>query len=362
MDAGKAQRAFCRCARPIARGPARAGRRQDKGASVNGRRFEALDGCRGLAALIVLAYHAFAYAKPEGPLSGGYLAVDLFFVLSGFVLAHAYGPRLQAGLSPARFMGLRLARLWPAYGIGIAVAVAIALLTTRPSGLWQATLAALLFLPIPMDLGHGPALFPLDLPAWSLFFELAANLAYALLHRFLTIPRLLGLLALAVIGLIIVASRADGLHAGWAPGNFPGGAPRAIFGFFAGVLIQRLWPAGLRPASWPVLALAALTALAALLVPVEIPFRAAFDVAVVVLVFPVCVAALAAANLPPQLGKIAAVAGLISYPLYVLHMPVMPWLRDYPLVALPVLLLASYLVGRLVEPPLRARLERALRV
>jgi len=329
---------------------------------LSDRRFEALDGCRGLAALVVLAYHVFAYAHPEGPLSGGYLAVDLFFVLSGFVLAHAYGPRLQAGLSPARFMGLRLARLWPAYGLGIAAAVTIALLTTRPAGLWEATLTALLFLPVPQDLGQGPSLFPLDLPAWSLFFELAANLTYAVLHRFLTVRRLFALLALAVIGLIIVACRADGLHAGWAPDNFPGGAPRAAFGFFAGVLIQRLWPAGLKPASGSVPALVGLAALSVLLVPVAVPFRPVFDVLVVVLVFPFSVAALAAAKLPTGLGRVTAAIGLISYPLYVLHMPFMPWLRASPLLVLPALLLASYLVGRWVEPPLRARLERALGV
>jgi peptidoglycan/LPS O-acetylase OafA/YrhL len=332
---------------------------------VNGRRFEALDGCRGLAALIVLAYHAFAYAHPGQPLSGGYLAVDLFFVLSGFVLAHAYGPRLQAGLNPARFMALRLARLWPAYGIGIAAAVTIALLTTRPEGLWIATLAAIAFLPLPQDLGEGLSLFPLDLPAWSLFFELMANLAYVLLYRFLTVRRILALLALSAIGLVVVAARADGLHAGWAPDNFPGGAPRATFGFFAGVLIQRLWPDGLKPASGPnpaLIGLAGLIALLALLVPVTVPFRPAFDVLVVVLVFPFSVATLAAARLSPPLGQATAVVGLISYPLYVLHMPFLPWLREAPVAGLLILLAASYLVGRWIEPPVRARLERALRV
>jgi len=318
-------------------------------------RFEAVDAVRGVAAMSVVVYHLAAYAYPAAPLSGGYLAVDLFFVLSGFVLSHAYGQRLEQGLSTPRFMLLRLVRLWPAYLIGILAGIAFALAQAPAAKVGLAALCALLFIPLPLDLGEGRTLFPLNLPAWSLFFELGANLAFVLFYRFLTGRTLLALLAVSAVGLVIVAIRAEGLHAGWAPDNFVGGGPRAIYGFFAGVLIQRRWPEGLNLGPAP-----ALLALACLLVPVAIPLRAAFDVVVVTVVFPLCAAALAGATLSPRVGKMATTMGVISYPLYVIHMPFVPWVRHQPLVGLILLLVASYLIGRFYEPPVRAFLARRL--
>ena len=82
------------------------------------RSFTTLDGLRGIAAIAVVARHApFLWGEhgPTGALSESYLAVDFFFVLSGFVLAHAYGSRFQHGLSNAAFMRTRLLRLYPLY-------------------------------------------------------------------------------------------------------------------------------------------------------------------------------------------------------------------------------------------------------
>jgi hypothetical protein len=94
------------------------------------REFTTLDGMRGIAALAVVTRHAPLYfesvsifvqspmAKAPiavGPFFESYLAVDFFFALSGFVLAHAYGHRLATGMSPGRFMAIRLIRLYPLY-------------------------------------------------------------------------------------------------------------------------------------------------------------------------------------------------------------------------------------------------------
>lgn len=314
-----------------------------------------MDGVRGLAAMAVVVFHLTAYAYPAAPFSGGYLAVDLFFVLSGFVLSHAYSGRLENGLSAWRFMALRLVRLWPAYLIGILAGIAFAVAHAPAAKLLLSALCAVLFIPLPMDLGEGRSLFPLNLPAWSLFFELGANLAFVLLYRILTTRTLLALLLVSAVGLVIVAIRAEGLHAGWAPDNFVGGGPRAIYGFFAGVLIQRRWPEGLKLGPLP-----ALMALASLLVPFAIPFRAAFDVLVVTTLFPLCVASLPALALWPRAGQAAVALGVISYPLYAVHMPFIPWVRQQPLIGLTLLLVASYLIGRFYEPPVRAFLSRRL--
>jgi peptidoglycan/LPS O-acetylase OafA/YrhL len=80
--------------------------------------FVLLDGLRGVAALAVVVTHAL-YFFPPTPMA--YLAVDFFFMLSGFVLAHAYGERLRQGMTAGRFMAIRLIRLYPLYALGSAL-------------------------------------------------------------------------------------------------------------------------------------------------------------------------------------------------------------------------------------------------
>src|ERR1700744_1410613 len=83
---------------------------------------------RGIAALSVMSYHYKDHVEVFGGLKpfdgGGWTAVDLFFVLSGFVLAYTYEPRFKAGLTLGHFMQLRLIRLYPLYAMGTLVAVA----------------------------------------------------------------------------------------------------------------------------------------------------------------------------------------------------------------------------------------------
>ena len=78
---------------------------------INNRRsFVTLDGLRGIAALAVVTRHAPYF---RNPFFESYLAVDFFFVLSGFVLAHAYGQRLRGNLSILDFVKIRIVRLYP---------------------------------------------------------------------------------------------------------------------------------------------------------------------------------------------------------------------------------------------------------
>ena len=86
--------------------------------------FAALDGVRGIAALAVMMFHIAWWPHFGRPFPSAYLAVDLFFALSGFVVAHAYSPRLSQGMSPWGFLRLRVVRLWPLYALGLAVGVA----------------------------------------------------------------------------------------------------------------------------------------------------------------------------------------------------------------------------------------------
>ena len=180
--------------------------------------FHLLDGLRGIAALIVMFRHT-GYFWGGWTIPQSYLAVDLFFVLSGVVVANAYEARLRAGLAPARFALLRLIRLYPLYLLGSLIGlvpVVAALLGLAPSSLASplplVLLAAALLLPLVSD----PNLFPLNTPAWSLFFEMLANLAYAAMLRHLHCALLAALLLASALGLALALQAApeQGLHGG----------------------------------------------------------------------------------------------------------------------------------------------------
>ncbi|MFZ5745740.1 MAG: acyltransferase family protein [Pseudomonadota bacterium] len=100
------------------------------GASTGVLRFAALDALRGVAALIVAAHHLHG----QGPIFGsafltrGGLFVDFFFVLSGFVIAAAYGERLRAGFPALRFLWIRLGRVWPVHAVMLLAYLAIELI------------------------------------------------------------------------------------------------------------------------------------------------------------------------------------------------------------------------------------------
>lgn len=96
-----------------------------------------IDGMRGIAALAVASLHWQAMSAPWLFASSGGLAVDLFFLLSGIVIAHAYDERIDQGdLNAVRFMLTRIIRFWPLYALGTllgAAAVCVALATGRDS-------------------------------------------------------------------------------------------------------------------------------------------------------------------------------------------------------------------------------------
>jgi len=73
-----------------------------------------LEGLRGMAALFVILHHMFC-ASPHAPFANAYLAVDLFFVLSGFVICRACGAQLSSLASLRTFMIRRIGRLWPTH-------------------------------------------------------------------------------------------------------------------------------------------------------------------------------------------------------------------------------------------------------
>jgi peptidoglycan/LPS O-acetylase OafA/YrhL len=142
--------------------------------------FTTLDGIRGLAALLVVVRHTGALVDPLS-FQESYLAVDVFFVLSGVVLSQAYEARLQAGLGALRFAWIRLVRIYPLYFLGGLISVVTILAgidaPARAGHLATYALLGLFMLPNP---GLGSVyVYPLINPSWSLFMELAVNVFYA---------------------------------------------------------------------------------------------------------------------------------------------------------------------------------------
>ena len=128
-------------------------------------RIYGLDALRGIAALIVLFMHVFGF-------SGGHLAVDFFFMLSGYVMARSYEERLRGGqISGPTFLMIRYRRLWSTMAVGATMGFLIVLVAQGPSlELVIAYALALLLIP-------GGPYYPyvLNLPAWSIYYELCAN-------------------------------------------------------------------------------------------------------------------------------------------------------------------------------------------
>jgi peptidoglycan/LPS O-acetylase OafA/YrhL len=327
-------------------------------------RFVVLDGVRGLAAVAVMLGHA---GYRHGWLLAQFnLAVDLFFILSGFVLSHAYGNRLATDLRPGRFVVLRLIRLYPCYAVGnliaVALLVAAAFLAETAPGYrwWDIALLAALMLPM---LNAPREVFPLNSPTWSLFYELVVNIVFAFSFRRLTTP-----VVIAIVAIMAALHVAWSIHAGtaalgWDRATFFGGVPRVGFGFFAGVLIHRLYESGALRFRVGAMALLAY-AFVLLFVGPPGEDQLWFSLPVVLLGMPLLIILGSQAEADGRLARLLAFAGALSYPLYAVHVPVQYWwapiaerlpLPQDLLGAMGVLVACAvaFLVERLIDAPVR---------
>lgn len=290
-----------------------------------GGRFEALDALRGIAAFVVVFYHLSQTSLGAVlTLGHGYLAVDFFFVLSGVVIAHAYEGRLLGGMSAREFVLRRMIRLLPLSIIGALLGLLVLLLkhaTTpeRVDGLAQILLSGLFNLALLPTFFGGAAshheLFPGDGPLWSLFFEVAVNIAWAaLLVGRSTRVIVLCMLACAV-GLGAAIVHHGTANVGWDQASFLGGFPRVGFGFLAGVLLYRhIDRIRLPSRRWLPMALAL-----ALVGALAVPASSLWDACCVFVVLP----ALVGVAMVQDEHALGAWLGDLSYPVYVLHFPLL---------------------------------------
>lgn len=318
-------------------------------------RFVVLDGLRGGAALAVLALHV---PPLDRVVPHGYLAVDLFFMMSGFVVAHAYEARLRSGWSLGDFMRVRVLRLWPLYLLGTLIGAAVfASAVEGPvmaAALAMMMAAAVLLIPLPV--GHDVQIFNLNRPAWSLFFEMVANLLYGAFARRLT-ERVLVLLSVAGACAVVVAFGLAGTGSlGHHGDSLLGGAARILFGFPLGVLFHRLHQSGRLTVRAPI-PLILVAFLATLALPNLGRLNGWLDAVVVVLVFPLLVAGAVDAEVKARTASAFAFLADLSYPLYILHGPILMGFAQFGgestaalLAGGVVSLVAAWVAGRWFDP------------
>ena len=313
--------------------------------------YEILDGLRGVAALLVVFYHIFeglsfaAGGTVITTINHGYLAVDFFFILSGFVIGYAYDDRWGRSLTMGNFFKRRLIRLHPMIVMGAVLGVVFYVL--QGSVMWDGTrvatsmvmlalLCALFFIPAApgscYDIRGNAEMFPLNGPSWSLFFEYIGNLLYALfIHRLgnkalaalvvLTGAGLAWFMLFDVVGygMIGVGWTLDGL-------NFFGGLLRMLFPFSLGMLLARKFqPVKVRGAFW--------ICSAVLLVLFCVPYiegqavvslNGLYESVCIFLIFPALVWLGASGKTTDRRStQICKFSGDISFPLYAVHYPVM---------------------------------------
>lgn len=363
--------------------------------------YELLDGLRGVAALLVVFYHIFEGFSFAGGgtlitvINHGYLAVDFFFILSGFVIGYAYDDRWKKNLTLKGFFKRRLIRLHPMIVMGAVIGCLTFFIQggvkwdgtqVATSAVMWALLLAMFFIPAYPGAGYdvrgNGEMFSLNGPSWSLFFEYIGNILYALfIHRLsnkaLTVlVILLGLglswFALSDVvgyGMIGVGWTLDGL-------NFWGGMLRMLFPFTLGMLISRNFrPFKVRGAFW----ICSVILLVLFCVPYigghsPVCLNGVFEMVCIVVIFPLLVCLGASGQTTDKRStRICKFLGDISYPLYAIHYPLMylfyAWLIEnklytlgetWPMAALVYFgsIVLAYLCLKLYDEPVRKWLGR----
>lgn len=290
--------------------------------------FGTLDGIRGVAALLVLMRHVPFF----GPFvfQETYLAVDLFFILSGVVIANAYEDRLLNGLTAKQFAWMRIVRIYPLYLLGCAVAGVCWLVAGKTEEGNSAVIAisALLLLPNVSSFKS----FPLNGPAWSLFSEMLANILYGCFVRRLSLKVLLAIIGISGVGIFGILLRNHNLDFGYYTKDIIPGLFRVGYSFFAGVLIYRIFSSGkfqhklnesvAKYIPWLLLLAVGLLLTAS---PYGI-LHALFDLVAVTVIFPVIIFAALIFSPGTNSTPVFKFLGLISYPLYALHLPLSKWI------------------------------------
>lgn len=303
--------------------------------------YDILDGLRGVAAITVVCFHifeAFATSHLDQRINHGYLAVDFFFILSGFVVGYAYDDR-WGKMKIKDFIKRRIIRLHPMVVIGAIIGAIM--FYTQGCSVWDVSVVPFiaLFIATILNMFLIPAttgteirgvgeMFPLNGPSWSLFFEYIGNILYALFIRKLPTKALAVLVFAAGCGLASFAifGPLGDLCVGYSltGTEFTGGSFRLLFSFSAGLLLSRIFkPVKIRGAFW----ICGLSVVALLAVPriggaEHLWMNGIYDTLCCIVFFPLLVYLGASGKSTDKYTtRICKFLGDISYPLYMVHYP-----------------------------------------
>ena len=312
-----------------------------------------LDGLRGVAALMVVAFHIFeasATSHLDQIVNHGYLAVDFFFLLSGFVVGYAYDDRWGA-MSLGDFFKRRLVRLQPMVVLGMLIGAGF--FYFQASALWPgiggvpvwklllvlAIGCTLLPVPPALDIRGWTEMHPLNGPGWSLFYEYIANILYALFVRKFSQTALAVLVVVAGAALVhmAVTSPTGDVVGGWSldATQLHIGFARMTYPFFAGLLLSRtVRPTRVRHAFW----WCSLLVIAVLAMPrvggsSHLWQNGLYDSLSIIFIFPLIVYLGASGETPHKgVSRLSTFLADISYPIYITHYPLIytytAWVAD----------------------------------
>jgi peptidoglycan/LPS O-acetylase OafA/YrhL len=288
--------------------------------------FEILDGLRGIAALSVVTFHFMEVAIADYSnnfIGHGFLAVDFFFCLSGFVIAYAYDSRIGK-MGVVEFFKSRVIRLHPLVILGSVLGLVTFLFD--PFGghpeLYSAGKICVIFLcsicliPYPSMPDRYFNLFGFNAPSWSLFWEYIANIVYAFILCRMRRKWLLVLAAISAAAICVVVYHAHSLMGGWDGKSFWDGGARVSYSFLAGMLVYRFKLIIKNKLGFTGLAIVLLLAF---IMPFNLKWNWLTESLVVLFYFPLVVALGAGAGLSGRTKKLCTFSGQISYPLYMTH-------------------------------------------
>lgn len=312
---------------------------------MNKPRYDILDGLRGVAALMVLFYHVFNDAKsfyvwptPVYEFFHSFLAVDFFFILSGFVMCYAYDNQWDR-MTLGGFIRRRLIRLHPMVVMGVLIGFVAFIIQgcTKWSGaevpiqtLMLVTLLGLFMIPSPssIEVRGNTEIFPLNGPQWSLFFEYIGSLLYGIMLHKLSTKWLRVWVACSIMTVACFALLTEdgGIAYGWSsePVNFTGGALRMLYAYPMGLLMARVFRERQpKPIRGHMFLLSSL----ALIVLLGLPYLGGKDAETIYQLicifsfFPTIIWFAARGVVTGFRQRFVSFLGRMSYPLYVVHFP-----------------------------------------
>ena len=302
--------------------------------------YQILDGLRGVAAIIVVCFHLtepLATSHLDNVVNHGYLAVDFFFLLSGFVIGYAYDDRWDK-LTFSGFMRRRFERLQPLVVLGMTLgalgfyatdSTIWPLIHTVP--VWKlivVTLIGYTLIPIPisMDIRGWLEMHPLNSVGWSLFFEYIANILYALGIRKLPNAALTVFVVLAGALLLhfAVTNPNGDVTGGWTLNaeHMRVGITRTLFPFFAGLLLSRVTkPTRIKHAFlWCSLLVAVILFMPRIGGADRLWLNGLYEAFCIIIAFPLIVYVGASGVVSSRTEEtICTFLGQLSYPLYLTH-------------------------------------------